>query len=134
MTIDHVSWCLLTILVLLWADLTAVSLVPRRSAPSDCSTRHALHQLVCVHSVTSATPHPHPTLTHPHTDLDVSMTSHIGASDNRYSAAVDTWYLTSRRQRKNMALRGEIDQLRRQISMEVSAACFYRYVYLVRSK
>ena len=63
------------------------------------------------------------TLTHPHTDLDVSMTSHIGASDNRYSAAVDTWYLTSRRQRKNMALRGEIDQLRRQISMEVSAAC-----------
>ena len=60
------------------------------------------------------------TLTHPYTDLDVSMTSHIGASNSRYSAAVDTWYLTSRRQRKNMALRGEIDQLRRQISMEVS--------------
>ena len=60
------------------------------------------------------------TLTHPHTDLDVSMTSHLGASDDRYSAAVDTWYLTSRRQRKNLALRGEIDQLRRQLSMEVS--------------
>lgn len=62
----------------------------------------------------------HLTLTHPHTDLDLAMTSHLGASNDRYSAAVDTWYLTSRRERKNMALRGEIDQLRRLISMEVS--------------
>ena len=59
-------------------------------------------------------------LTHPHTDLDLSMTSHLGASDHRYSASVDTSYLTSRRQRKNLALRGEIDQLRRQMTMEVS--------------
>jgi len=58
-------------------------------------------------------------LTHPHTDLDVRMDSHIAASNDRYSAAVDTWYLTSRRERKNLALRGEIDQLRRQISMEM---------------
>ncbi|KAK7094147.1 hypothetical protein V1264_007812 [Littorina saxatilis] len=61
----------------------------------------------------------HLTLTHPHTDLDLAMTSHLGASNDRYSAAVDTWYLTSRRERKNMALRGEIDQLRRLISMEM---------------
>jgi hypothetical protein len=59
------------------------------------------------------------TLTHPHTDLDLSMTSHLGASNQKYSAAVDTSYLTTRRQRKNLALRGEIDQLRRQIVMEV---------------
>ncbi|XP_076436385.1 uncharacterized protein LOC143275928 [Babylonia areolata] len=63
----------------------------------------------------------HLTLTHPHTDLDVSMTSHLGATEDRYSAAVDTWYLTSRRQRKNMALRGEIDQLRRQLTMEMAS-------------
>ncbi|KAL8574776.1 hypothetical protein ACOMHN_035319 [Nucella lapillus] len=61
----------------------------------------------------------HLSLTHPHTDLDLSMTSHLGASEDRYSAAVDTWYLTSGRQRKNMALRGEIDQLRRQLTMEM---------------
>ncbi|XP_076472801.1 uncharacterized protein LOC143302134 isoform X1 [Babylonia areolata] len=61
----------------------------------------------------------HLTLTHPHTDLDVSMTSHLGATEDRYSAAVDTWYLTARRQRKNMALRGEIDQLRRQLTVEM---------------
>merc|ERR1719295_1718517 len=58
-------------------------------------------------------------LTHPHTDLDLKVDSHIAAANHRYSAAVDTWYLTSRRERKNMALRGEIDQLRRQISMEM---------------
>merc|ERR1719295_1996910 len=58
-------------------------------------------------------------LTHPHTDLDLKVDSHIAAANHRYSAAVDTWYLTSRRERKTMALRGEIDQLRRQISMEM---------------
>ncbi|KAL8574772.1 hypothetical protein ACOMHN_035315 [Nucella lapillus] len=61
----------------------------------------------------------HLSLTHPHTDLDLSMTSHLGASEDRYSAAIDTWYLTSGHQRKNMALRGEIDQLRRQLTMEM---------------
>ncbi|KAL8597069.1 hypothetical protein ACOMHN_057558 [Nucella lapillus] len=61
----------------------------------------------------------HLSLTHPHTDLDLSMTSHLGATEDRYSAAIDTWYLTSGRQRKNMALRGEIDQLRRQLTMEM---------------
>ena len=59
------------------------------------------------------------TLTHPHTDLDLAVTSHLGHANNRYSAAVDTWYLTSRRTRKNMALRGEIDELKRKISMQV---------------
>ncbi|KAK7501815.1 hypothetical protein BaRGS_00006901, partial [Batillaria attramentaria] len=64
-------------------------------------------------------------LTHPYTDLDISMTSHIGNTGDRYSAAVDTWYLTSRREKKNMALRGEIDRLRRQLSMEMVSPTNY---------
>ena len=58
-------------------------------------------------------------ISHPHTETDMSFTSHIGATGDRYSAAMDTMYLTSRRQRMNFALRGEIDQLRRQIDLQV---------------
>lgn len=64
---------------------------------------------------------------HPYTDVDLSLTSHLGSTDDRYSASVDTWYLTSRRQRKNMALRGEIDRLRRLINLQVSCNTFGRY-------
>jgi hypothetical protein len=58
-------------------------------------------------------------ITHPITETDISLTSHLGATEDRYSAAVDAVYLTSRRQRKNMALRGEIDKLRQQIDLQV---------------
>ena len=58
-------------------------------------------------------------ISHPHTETDISFISHIGATGDRYSAAMDTMYLTSRRQRTNIALRGEIDQLRRQIDLQV---------------
>ena len=58
-------------------------------------------------------------ISHPHTETDISFTSHLGATGDRYSAAMDTMYLTSRRQRTNIALRGEIDQLRRQIDLQV---------------
>ncbi|XP_070194611.1 uncharacterized protein [Littorina saxatilis] len=58
-------------------------------------------------------------ISHPHTKTDISFTSHIGATGERYSAAMDTVYLTSQSERKMMALRGEIDRLRRQIDLEL---------------
>ena len=63
-------------------------------------------------------------ISHPHTNTDIGFTSHLGATGDRYSAAMDTVYLTSRRQRKNVALRGEIDRLRREIDLQVGI-CMY---------
>nr|KAG5709527.1 hypothetical protein BaRGS_001577 [Batillaria attramentaria] len=58
-------------------------------------------------------------ISHPYTDVDVSLTSHLGAIGDRYSTAMSVDYLTARRQRKNVALRGEIDRLRRQIDLQL---------------
>ncbi|XP_076462150.1 uncharacterized protein LOC143294657 [Babylonia areolata] len=60
-------------------------------------------------------------ISHPHTNTDITFTSHLGATGERLSAAMDTVYMTSRRTRKNLMLRGEIDQLRRQIDLQLDS-------------
>ncbi|XP_050402855.1 uncharacterized protein LOC126819071 [Patella vulgata] len=58
-------------------------------------------------------------ISHPYTDTDVQLTSHIGRSTDKYSTGVELQYLTASRTQMNMVLLGEIDQLRRQINIEV---------------
>ncbi|KAK6188791.1 hypothetical protein SNE40_004897 [Patella caerulea] len=58
-------------------------------------------------------------ISHPYTDTDVQLTSHIGRTTDRYSTGVELRYLTASRTQMNMVLLGEIDQLRRQINIEV---------------
>ncbi|KAL8584622.1 hypothetical protein ACOMHN_002351 [Nucella lapillus] len=60
-------------------------------------------------------------ISHPHTNTDISFNSHLAATGDRLSAAMDTVYLTSRRRRLNMALRGEIDRLRQQIDLQLDS-------------
>ncbi|XP_012935328.2 uncharacterized protein LOC101854071 [Aplysia californica] len=59
-------------------------------------------------------------LSHPYTNIDLKMTSHLGSSDERMTVGVETSYLTARRQTKNLALLAEINKLKRQISVQMS--------------
>ncbi|XP_071116773.1 uncharacterized protein [Haliotis cracherodii] len=58
-------------------------------------------------------------ISHPYTDVDVKLTSHIGSSSEKVSAGTGMTYLTARRERKNFALRGEINKLRKQIQLQM---------------
>ncbi|XP_041357844.1 uncharacterized protein LOC121374798 [Gigantopelta aegis] len=58
-------------------------------------------------------------IAHPYTDLDCRMSSSVGQSTDRYSAGLDISYLTARREKKNLALRAEIDRLRNQMNFEI---------------
>ena len=59
-------------------------------------------------------------ITHPYTDLDCRMLSTVGKSGERYSAGMDLSYMTAKREKKNLALRAEIDRLRNQMNFEVT--------------
>ena len=56
---------------------------------------------------------------HPITNIDIQVASHMGHVQSTYSGGVDVMYLTTERVRKNLALRGELDKLRRQIDLQV---------------
>ncbi|XP_046569575.1 uncharacterized protein LOC124277891 [Haliotis rubra] len=58
-------------------------------------------------------------VSHPYTDVDVKLTSHIGSSSEKVSAGTGITYLTARRERQNFALRGEINKLRKQIQLQM---------------
>ncbi|XP_071088621.1 uncharacterized protein [Haliotis cracherodii] len=58
-------------------------------------------------------------ISHPYTDVDVKLASHIGSSSEKVSAGASMSYLTARRERKNFALRGEINKLRKQIQLQM---------------
>ncbi|XP_067679783.1 uncharacterized protein [Haliotis asinina] len=58
-------------------------------------------------------------VSHPYTDVDVRLTSNIGMSSDRYTSGMDVKYLTARRERKNFALRGEINRLRKQLDLQM---------------
>ena len=62
-------------------------------------------------------------INHPSTDVDVQMASHFGSSSEKYSAGMNMMYLTARRERKNFALRGQINKLRKQIEFQVTFIC-----------
>ena len=71
-------------------------------------------------------------VTHPYTDVNAQLKSHIGWSSEKYSTNMDVSYLTARRDRKNMALRAEIDRLRQQINLEVRAFEILKYLFSFR--
>ncbi|OWF42298.1 uncharacterized protein LOC110461288 [Mizuhopecten yessoensis] len=58
-------------------------------------------------------------VTHPATTIDVQLTSNLGHADNKYSADMGFQYLTANRNRKNFALMGEIDNMRKQMKFEM---------------
>ena len=58
-------------------------------------------------------------LSHPYTDVDVQLRSNIGKSSEKFTGAMDIMYLTARRERKNFALRGEINRIRNQLNLQV---------------
>ena len=58
-------------------------------------------------------------VSHPYTDVDMRLRSNVGSSDEKYTGAMDIFYLTARRERKNFALRGEINKIRNQLNVQV---------------
>ena len=62
-------------------------------------------------------------LQHIYSSVDIKMKSHVGQTSERYSAGVDVDYLTARKNKQNFALMGEINNLRKQLNVEVSYVC-----------
>jgi len=58
-------------------------------------------------------------VSHPYTNIDVQMKSHIGSSDEKMTAGVSTQYLTARRETKNLELLAEINKIKKQISLQL---------------
>ena len=59
-------------------------------------------------------------VSHPYTNVDIQMTSHLGCSDEKVTVGLNTDYMTARRQNKNLGLLAEINKLKRQLSLQVS--------------
>ncbi|XP_061171948.1 uncharacterized protein LOC133181472, partial [Saccostrea echinata] len=58
-------------------------------------------------------------LRHIFSSVDVQFKSHVGMSDDKYTSGIKVDYMTAKRIKKNFALMGEIDSLRRQMNVEV---------------
>jgi len=58
-------------------------------------------------------------LSHPRSQIDIQMTSHVANGDAAMSAGMEMNYLTARRQMTNMRMRGEIEKLRKRMNMEL---------------
>ncbi|RUS87829.1 hypothetical protein EGW08_004428 [Elysia chlorotica] len=59
-------------------------------------------------------------VSHPYTNVDIQMTSHLGCSDEKTTLGLSTDYLTARRQNKNLGLLAEINKLKRQLSVQIT--------------
>ncbi|GFO07586.1 apolipophorin [Plakobranchus ocellatus] len=59
-------------------------------------------------------------VSHPYTNVDIQMTSHLGSSDEKMTVGLSTDYMTARRQNKNLGLLAEINKLKKQISLQVT--------------
>ncbi|GFN80182.1 microsomal triglyceride transfer protein large subunit [Plakobranchus ocellatus] len=59
-------------------------------------------------------------VSHPYTNVDIQMTSHLGSSDEKMTVGLSTDYMNARRQNKNLGLLAEINKLKRQISLQVT--------------
>lgn len=64
-------------------------------------------------------------LSHPQSKIDVKMNSHVSNNDRTLSAGMDVHYMTARRKITNMSLRGEIEKIKKMLTMEVG-----RYFFL----
>merc|ERR1711962_4535 len=58
-------------------------------------------------------------LKHPYTNIDMKMNSHIGSSDKSMTMGLMTYYLTARKQDKNLALLAEINKIKKAISVQM---------------
>ncbi len=58
-------------------------------------------------------------ISHPYTDVDVRVNSNIGKSAEKVTGAMGIMYLTARRERKNFAMRGEIDRIKKSLNLQV---------------
>ncbi|GFS05085.1 apolipophorin long isoform [Elysia marginata] len=59
-------------------------------------------------------------VSHPYTNVDIQMTSHLGSSDEKMTIGLSTDYLTARRQNKNLGLLAEINKLKRQLNLQIT--------------
>lgn len=58
-------------------------------------------------------------VSHPYTTLGMTVNTHAGKSNTGYSAGVGLEYLTVKRQTKKFLIGGQIDKLRKSVSLEV---------------
>lgn len=58
-------------------------------------------------------------VSHPYTNIDVKINSYIGNSDEQMTFGMNSHYLTSKKQIKNLALLAEIKKLKRKIKFQV---------------
>ncbi|GFS01680.1 apolipophorin [Elysia marginata] len=59
-------------------------------------------------------------VSHPYTNVDIQMTSHLGSSDEKMTIGLSTDYLTARRQNKNLGLLAEINKLKRHLNLQIT--------------
>ncbi|XP_067677415.1 uncharacterized protein [Haliotis asinina] len=58
-------------------------------------------------------------ISHPYTDVDIKLTSHIGSSSEQVSAGLEMTYLTGMRERRNFALEGQIDMTVQKLELKI---------------
>ena len=58
-------------------------------------------------------------LSHPHTNIDVTMKTTVGESDEKMNVGFEGSYLTSAQVTKNLALLAEINKVKKEISFQV---------------
>ena len=59
-------------------------------------------------------------VSHPHTSVDVDVASNFGSSKGKLTGSVDVKYLTARQETKQFTVNGEMDKLRKGVSLNVS--------------
>ncbi|GFS10552.1 microsomal triglyceride transfer protein large subunit [Elysia marginata] len=59
-------------------------------------------------------------VSHPYTNVDIQMTSHLGCSEEKMTIGLSTDYLTARKQNKNLGLLAQINKLKRQLNLQIT--------------
>ena len=59
-------------------------------------------------------------VSHPFSSVDIQMSSKIGKSDDKLTGSIDVEYQTVKRDVKSFKVNGELDKLRRSVSLNVS--------------
>ncbi|KAL4235950.1 hypothetical protein ACF0H5_004338 [Mactra antiquata] len=58
-------------------------------------------------------------VSHPYSTIDMTLNSHLGQSDDKYSAGVGMEYLTATKQKKKFQIDGTLDKIKKTISLEL---------------
>ena len=59
-------------------------------------------------------------ISHPFSSVDIQMSSKVGKSDERLTGSIDVEYQTIKRDVKSFKVNGELDKLRKSVSLNVS--------------